>query len=77
MVSGERNCCGKVIGKKEKCKKRKVKHLEAKVQSVHYWSTESVRYGTENIIPCFRTVHFLKIPYVIPYLIFFQNRTVP
>ena len=54
-----------------------MQYLEAKVQSVRYWSTERVRYGTENIIPYFRTVLFLKIPYVIPYRTFFQNLTVP
>ena len=34
-------------------------------------------YGTENTIPYFRTVLFVKIPYVIPYRTFFQNLIVP
>ena len=34
-------------------------------------------YGTENIIPYFRTVLFLKIPYVIPCRTICQNLTDP
>ena len=77
MVSRERNYRGKVIGKKEKCEKGKVQCLEAKVQSVYYWSAEIVRCGKYNTVFLYRTVLFLKIPYVIPYRTFCQNRTVP
>ena len=55
-----------------------MQYLKAKVQSVHYWSTESVRYTSENIIPYFCAAFFLKISYVIPHRTFLpkSNRTV-
>ena len=37
---------------------------------------ERVWYGTEKILPYFRTVVYQKIPYIIPYCTFFQNSTV-
>ena len=70
MTGGERR--GKVIGKKEKCSTWK-QMCKACITG----GTESVRYDTENVTPYFRTVLFLKIPYVILFRTFCQNLTVP